>query len=127
MAPSITPPLNRLYSIQLTGASADEYRDYNFIGIMPDVLRNLLVQAKELMDIETELERLCGSNGSHIATLETIARLLDDMGSDDGYNIAKNMGNLKQNLGTLGTWINDSKKGVLIIDSIAVCPSDTTK
>ena len=113
--------------LQLTGASADEYRDYNFIGIMPDVLRSLLVQAVELIEIKTELEELCGSNGAHIATLETIARVLDTMGSDDGYNIAKNMGNLKSNLGTLGTWINDSKKGVLIIDSISICPSNATK
>ena len=35
------------------------------------------------------------------------------------------MSNLKSYLGTLGTWINDSKKGVLIIDSISVCPADT--
>ncbi len=113
--------------IQLTGSSADEYRDYNFIAIMPDVLRTLLIQAIELMDIKTELEKLCGSNGAHLATLETIARLLNTMGSNDGYNIAQNLSNLKANLGTLGTWINDSKKGVLIIDSIAICPSDATK
>lgn len=113
--------------LQLTGSSPDEYRDYSFMEIMPDVPRNLLVQAIKLMEIKHNLEELCGTNGSHIATLETVARLLDTMGSDDGDNIAANMSNLKSYLGTLGTWINDSKKGTMILDSISVCPADTNK
>ena len=111
--------------LQLTGASPDEYRDYDFINIMPDVLVNLLDQAMVLMEVKDELTRLCGTSGSHIATLETIAILLDTMGSNEGDDIAANMSNLKSYLGTLGTWINDSKKGTLIIDTINVCPSDS--
>lgn len=109
--------------LQLTGSTPDEYRDYSFDLIMPDVLKNLLVQAQELMKVKEELIALCGTNGSHVATLETVAILLDTMGSDYGDNIAANMSNLKSYLGTLGTWINDSKKGTLIIDNIMVCPS----
>lgn len=111
--------------LQLTGSSPDEYTTYKFMEIMPDVLRNLLLQAIELMDIKSGLEELCGTNGSHIATLETVAILLDEMGSNEGDNIAKNLSNLKSYLGTLGTWINDSKKGTLVMDSITVCPSST--
>ncbi len=113
--------------LQLTGASPDPYRDYGFMEIMPDVPKNLLVQAIKLMEIKNGFEKLCGTAGSHTATLETVARLLDTMGKDEGYNIASNMSNLKSYLGTLGTWVNDSKKGTLILDSIAVCPSDTAK
>ena len=110
--------------LQLTGSSPDEYRDYGFVDIMPEVLINLLEQAIELMEVKEELIRLCGTNGSHVATLETIAILLDTMGSNNGDDIAVNMSNLKSYLGTLGTWINDSKKGTLILDSITVCPAD---
>ena len=113
--------------LQLTGASPDEYRDYNFLEIMPDVLVILAEQAAELESVRSQLHKLCGTNGSHIATLETVAILLDEMSRNDGYNIASNMSNLKSYLGTLGTWINDSKKGTLIIDSISICPLDTTK
>ncbi len=113
--------------LQLTGASPDAYRSYAFMDIMPDVPRNLLQQAINLMEVKTNLEELCGTNGSHIATLETVARLLDTMGKDEGDEIAANMSNLKSYLGTLGTWINDSKKGTMIIDSIAICSSDTAK
>ena len=113
--------------LQLTGSSPDEYRDYSFMEIMPDVLRNLLLQAIELMDIKEGLEELCGTSGAHTATLETVARLLDTMGSNEGYDIAANMSNLKSYLGTLGTWINDSKKGLMIIDSISICPANSTE
>ena len=111
--------------IQLTGSAPDEYRDYNFMDIMPDVLRTLLLEAIELIEIKEGLEALCGTSGAHTATLETVARLLDTMGSNEGDDIAANLSNLKSNLGTLGTWINDSKKGSLMIDSIGICPADT--
>ncbi len=117
--------LNECYLkiIQLTGSSPDENATYDFYTIMPDVLVELLLQAIELMDVKAELEALCGTNGSHIATLETVAILLDKMGSDEGDEIASNLSNLKSYLGTLGTWVNDSKKGTLVVDSITIVPS----
>ncbi len=110
--------------LQLTGSSPDEYTDYRFLDVMPDVLISLLEEAKELEDIKKSLEELCGTNGSHITTLHTIAILLDTMGSNDGYDIAANMGTLKSNLGTLGTWINNSQTSSMVLDSISICPSD---
>ena len=110
--------------LQLTGSDADEYRDYNFYGIMPEVLVSLLENAKFLTEVSAELQRLCGTKGSHLATLDTIAILLDRMGRDEGTEIAKNMGNLKSNVGTLGTWINSSKQSSLTIDSISIVPAD---
>ena len=118
---------NYLRLLQLTGAAPDEYRDYGFLEVMPDVLISFGKQAVELESIRTELRDKCGTNGSHIATLGTIALLLDEMSRDDGYNIAGNMSNLKTYLGTLGTWINDSKKGKLLLDSIAILPADSTE
>ncbi len=110
--------------LQLTGPSPDEYRDYSFDKVMPEVLVDLLVQAIELDTVKAELEALCGTNGSHLATLETVSILLDKMGSREGEEIAVNMSTLKSYLGTLGTWINDSKKGTLILDSISVCSAN---
>ena len=110
--------------IQLTGTSADDYRDYGFIDIMPEVLVELLVQAKELEAVKDGLAELCGTNGSHIATLHTVAILLDKMGADEGDYIAANLSTLKTYLGTLGTWINNSKAGLMSVDSIYVIPAD---
>ncbi len=111
--------------LQFIGSSPSEGFTYDFFGVMPEVLVNLISQAKELMEVKEELIELCGTNGSHVATLETIAILLNKMGQNNGADIPANMSNLKSYLGTLGTWINDSKKGTLIVDSITIAPSDT--
>ncbi len=109
--------------LQLTGTEPDEYRDYGFAEAMPDVLVDLLEQALELMDVKNGLQELCGTNGSHIATLQTIAVLLHTMGKDKGEHIAANMSTLKSYLGTLGTWINSSKASSITVDSIWVIPT----
>ncbi len=108
--------------IQLTGTDPDEYNDsYDFFKIMPDVLITILQQAKNLKAAHDDLMEICG-NGSHIATLETIYKLFDKVGSNKGRNIAANLSNLKSYLGTLGTWINDSKSSTVMIDSITIAP-----
>ncbi|MBR5139888.1 MAG: hypothetical protein IKV16_02420, partial [Clostridia bacterium] len=110
--------------LQLTGSSPDEYRDYGFMNIMPDVVIGFLEQADRLEAVKNSLVELCGTMGSHVATLETIYKLLDTMGTDYGDNVAGNLSNFKSYLGTLGTWINNSKKGTLYLDTITICPAN---
>ena len=110
--------------LKLTGSEPDENYDYRFMYTMPDVVISLLDQAIELMEVKNGLQQLCGTNGSHIATLETIATLLLTMGKDKGDKIAENMSTLKSYLGTLGTWINNSKSSSITVDSIWVVPMD---
>ena len=112
-----------LQILQLTGTDPDEYRDYNFVSIMPEVLVTLLEEAVTLLEVKEGLELLCGTNGSHIATLETVAILLNTMGKNNGDDIAVNLSQLKSYLGTLGTWINDSKLGSMKVDSIWIVPA----
>ncbi len=109
--------------LQLTGTDPDEYNDtYNFIEVMPEVLITILEQAKSLKAVHEALKAICGTNGAHIATLETVYTLFNKVGSDNGDNIAANLSNLKSYLGSLGTWINDSKASTVMIDSIVVSP-----
>jgi len=108
--------------LKLTGASPDKYRDYGFSDIMPDTIRNLLVDAKTLESVSALFEELCGTKGSQVATLDKIALLLDRMGSDED-EIAANLGNLKSNIGTLGTWLNQIKEQTLVLDYISVQPT----
>ncbi len=114
--------------VQLTGTSPDEYSDtYDFMAIMPEVLIDILEQAQELERIHKELIEICGTNGAHIATLETIYKLFNTVGSDEGENIAANLSTMKTYLGTLGTWINSSKSGTVVIDSIHVVPMNASE
>jgi len=109
--------------LQLTGTDPDEYRDYQFLSVMPETLITLKTEAGRLMEVKADLETLCKTTGSHLATLETVARLLNTMGEDGGANVAANMSTLKSYLGTLGTWINDSKRGSMMVDTISVVPT----
>ncbi len=117
--------LNECYLriIQRTGSTPDANTTYDFRAEMEDVLVTLLEEAIRLTKIADELEEICGTNGSHLATLDTIARILDEMGKDNGEQIAANLSTFKSYLGTLGTWITDSKTGKLMVDSIYVVPA----
>ena len=101
--------------LMITGSSPDQYRDYNFTRLVPDAIRNLEYSAKELKAIGEELEQITGQTGSHVATLNKIVVLLDRMVSDED-EIAKNLINLKTYIGTLGTWLLDSRVQPLEID-----------
>ena len=118
--------LNEAYLkiVQYTGASPDENQNYKFHEKFPEVLVTLLKEAITLTKVADDLEALCGTNGSHIATLDTVARVLNTMGKENGIEIAANLSNLKTYLGTLGTWINSSKEGTMMVDSISVVPID---
>lgn len=120
--------LNNCYLriLQLTGTDPDEHTDYQFMKTIPDVVVSLLEQAKELMDVKGDLEALCGTNGSHIATLETVAILLNTMGADFGDKIPENMDTFKSYLGTLGTWVNDSKRSSISVDQIWINPANVS-
>ena len=114
--------------LQLTGATPDENYNYKFQETLPMELIALAEQAKVLDETARAFELLCGTKGSHIATLDTVALLLHNMSLDWGAEIASNMSNLKSYLGTLGTWINESKRSAMIVDSITVHPvTDATK
>ena len=114
---SVLDTINAAYLniMKLTGSSPDENRDYGFSRIMPDTMKDMLMSANELESIAQELSSEAGVKSSMTATLEDVARLLRTMGlSDDA--VAKNLENLKTQIGTLGTWLSDAKNQPLTID-----------
>ncbi len=100
--------------LKLTGADPDEYRDYGFKRIMPQTVEQLGIQSDVLYLQADRMEEICGSSGSNIATLRTIADLLEKMEDED--EIAGNLSNLKTYIGTLGTWINTAKSQSITVD-----------
>lgn len=112
--------------LKLTGASPDSYRDYGFGRVMPNVVQDLVVQSINLNDVISYIESSADVKSENSATLSTIARLLEKMGTDED-EIAPNLSNLKSNIGTLGTWLNTVSKQPLEIDYILVQPASTEK
>ena len=112
--------------IKLTGASPDQYRDYGFNQIMPEVITAMLTEADNLDTVANKFEELAGSTGSQVATLRQVSILLERMGKKES-EIAKNLSNLKSNIGTLGTWLNTVKQQGLLVDYVAIQPLDAEK
>ncbi len=113
--------------LKLTGPEPDQYRDYKFDRVMPQTLRNLLIEANNLEAVSTELTELSGSRGAHVATLDKVFFLLREMGVDNGKKIPQNLSNLKSYIGTLGTWLNTSKQQSLMIDYVVVSGTENTE
>lgn len=107
--------------LRLTGAEPDKYRDYGFTKLIPETITSLAIQYRTLTDVSNRLEELCGSKGAHVAVLDKVAVLLKTMSSDQD-KIASNLNNLKSYIGTLGTWLNDSKKQPITLDFLEVVP-----
>jgi len=114
--------------LKLAGKNPDQYRDYGFYERIPDAVDTLYRQAKNLKRIAENFEKITGKKGSHVASLQTISLLLERMGGKDAERqIAKNLTNLKENLGTLGTWLMTTKNQPLEIDYIMITSGNSTK
>ncbi len=107
--------------MKLTGADPDEYRDYGFSRVMPDVMIDMILQSRELYAIAAELAEIAGEKSSNVATLEKVAWLLDRMGTNED-EIAKYLDQLKSYIGSLGTWVSDAKTQPLQLDYLVVQP-----
>ena len=110
--------------IKLTGLSPDAYRDYGFSQVMPDTMVDMVIQSRALYQLEKELTEIAGEKSSNAATLEKVARLLEDMGTDDD-EVAKNLTTLKGYIGTLGTFLSDAQTQPLQLDYIMIQPAGT--
>ncbi len=109
--------------IKLTGATPDSYRNYGFGRILPHVVEDFVIQSQRIDEIVSYIEGMSGIKSDSSATLSEIARLLKKMGTDED-EIAKNIGELKSKIGTLGEWINTAMTQPLEIDYILVQPAD---
>ncbi len=111
-----------LQILRLTGASPDEYRDYGFRRVMPETVKDLYEQSKVLNGCIEELKSLSKSRSEMTALLEQAAILLEKMGSNED-EIAKNLDDLKTQLGTIGSWVISSKDQPLQLDYVIVHPA----
>ena len=105
--------------LMITGPDADEYRDYGFDNLIPDVLKGLQQQSKLLYEVSDTLTELTGEKGSHATTLDRVALVCERMGYYPD-NIASSMGTLKEYSASLGTWLTDTQNQPLDIDYICI-------
>ena len=102
--------------IKLTGSSPDDYRDYSFTRLLPNTMLDMLVQAEALGEVSKFLkEDTVGVSSSYTGICDKLKTLLEKMGRDEDA-IAKNLDNFKSYVGSLGTFLTDSKTQPLQVD-----------
>lgn len=109
--------------LMITGTEPDEYRDYRFERLIPDVLKGLREQSANLYQISEELATLMGGKGSHSATLDRVANVCERMGNYPS-TIAGYMDTLKSYSSSLGTWLADTQNQPLDIDYLCIQAPD---
>lgn len=105
--------------LKLTGATPDKYRDYGFSRVMPDTIENLILESINLNEIIDYMESMNEVRSQYSATLKQVAVLLEKMGTDED-EIASNLDELKNFLGTMGTWVSNVSSQPLELDYILV-------
>ncbi len=108
--------------IRLTGASPDEYRDYGFSRVLPNVMRDLVAQSKVLTEVIDYLNET-GELSSGTSTLTQIRDRIESMGKDESQ-VAKNLDSLKNDLSSLGSWVTSMLTQYLGMDYILVQSPD---
>lgn len=118
---ALSDELNASYLqiMRLTGSAPDEYRDYGFARIMPDVVAGFTTQAESLREIVDYIEKISGQNSSSNASLETLIKILELMASDE-HEIAKNLGAFSSAIGSLASWVKNYEQQPLTLDYILI-------
>lgn len=105
--------------LMITGPKADEYRDYGFDKLIPDVLKGLVAEAQTLTEVSDQLSDIIGETGDHAAILDRVAITLNRMGTYPS-TIAGSMSTLKDYTGSLGSWLTDTQNQPLLLDYICL-------
>ncbi|MBQ8439766.1 MAG: hypothetical protein IJX19_03800 [Clostridia bacterium] len=108
--------------IKLTGTSPDDYRDYSFNRLLPDTLISMMDQATRLEKVSNELKETSGDASTYTGICDKLVALLRRMAMDEDQ-IAKNLTNFKNYVGSLGTFLTDAKTQPLELDYLMIQPS----
>ncbi len=113
--------LNSAYRkiLMIVGSSPDRYRDYQLHKKIPDVIKTLGEQGELLRSLSDKLVQLTGQRGSNHAILNRLAYQLDDMAKRP-RTIQNRMVQFRDNVGALGTWINDTRNQPFEIDYFVI-------
>lgn len=109
--------------IMITSGQPDPLRSYELDKKIPGLIDALMEQAAILRDISYEFELFTGQKGGHTALLNTFARMLEDM-ADRPYAIPSLIQEFRDNVGALGTWMNQTIEQPLQVDYIIVASPD---
>lgn len=108
---------------QITGPDPDEYNNYMIDTAIPSIVPDFKEYAKTLRDKKAEIEKLSGSGGTEAETLEKMAIVLDKCIKKPDL-IPEMMSQIKDNITSVSSFVNQYREQPLEIDMIEVATSD---
>lgn len=108
---------------QITGPDPDEYNNYMIDTAIPSIVPDFKEYAKTLRDKKAEIEKLSGSGGTEAETLEKMAIVLDKCIKKPDF-IPEMMSQIKDNITSVSSFVNQYREQPLEVDMIEVATSD---
>lgn len=108
---------------QITGPDPDEYNNYMIDTAIPSIVPDFKEYAKTLRDKKAEIEKLSGSGGTEAETLEKMAIVLDKCIKKPDL-IPEMMSQIKDNITSVSSFVNQYRDQPLEVDMIEVATSD---
>lgn len=108
---------------QITGPDPDEYNNYMIDTAIPSIVPDFKEYAKTLRDKKAEIEKLSGSGGTEAETLEKMAIVLDKCIKKPDL-IPEMMSQIKENITSVSSFVNQYREQPLEVDMIEVATSD---
>lgn len=108
---------------QITGPDPDEYNNYMIDTAIPSIVPDFKEYAKTLRDKKAEIEKLSGSGGTEAETLEKMAIVLDKCIKKPDL-IPEMMSQIKDNITSVSSFVNQYREQPLEVDMIEVATSD---
>lgn len=108
---------------QITGPDPDEYNNYMIDTAIPSIVPDFKEYAKTLRDKKAEIEKLSDSGGTEAETLEKMAIVLDKCIKKPDL-IPEMMSQIKDNITSVSSFVNQYREQPLEVDMIEVATSD---
>ncbi len=110
--------------LMITGPAPDIYRDYGYEDLIPEVLEDFKAQAKALQEAIDELNEKSDVKGDFTNSINKLIIILDQI-EEDPEIISELFATYKENLASLGTWIQGIMAQPLDVDRIYIVPKGT--
>lgn len=107
--------------LMITGPAPDIYRDYGYENLIPEVLEDFKKQEKVLQQAIDELNKKSNVKGDFTNSINKLIIILRQI-EEEPEIISELFNTYKENLSSLGTWIQGITAQPLDVDSIYIVP-----
>jgi ABC-type glycerol-3-phosphate transport system substrate-binding protein len=110
--------------IQLTGQAPDKFIDYQIAKKVPDFAKVMADESKRLYHLVDAIVEITGEKGERTTLLEKMAMQAEKL-SKKPEGVVNELGQLKNNISAVGTWLVEITKMPLELDSLSLsAPED---